>query len=286
MKPNGDAAAVFSVFAAGANEKEAGDAGFASGFASCAGGVALLPAVWKENGEGEAAAGAGLPEKLKVGFAGSATFVSASARGVGWSCFLSAASSFDAPSALSAGVPVGRLVEVGAGAGALALLLPNEKGWLPKVAPALKPGLSELNAGWGGGGDVALAAAASLLASPVEAAEGSKEKGFEAASLLGVCTAVSTPESGVAVPSFLSEGAAGFASDCVDSAESLLPNMPPSPPNVKLPASALPLDADSSGLPFASLSSAALLAAKAENDPCPKPDPGEPNADAGDVVGF
>lgn len=78
------------------------------------------------------------------------------------------------------------MVGVGVGEVALALLLPNEKGWLPKVAPALKPGLRELNAGWVGGGEVALATSDSLLAAPVKAAEGLKEKGFEAASLLGV----------------------------------------------------------------------------------------------------
>lgn len=108
---------------------------------------------------------------------------------------------------------------------------------------------------------MALAASASLLA----AAEGLKEKGLEAASLFGVCTFESTPESGVVTPSaVLSDCAAGFDEDSV---ESLLPSIPPRPPNEKLPASALALEAGCSSLPFVSLSSAALLAAKAEKVP-------------------
>ena len=47
----------------------------------------------------------------------------------------------------------------------------------------------------------------------VEVADGLKEKSFEAASLFGVCTVESTPESGVVVPSaFFSDCAAGL--DC------------------------------------------------------------------------
>ena len=69
-------------------------------------------------------------------------------------------------------------------------------------------------------------------------------------------------------------------------AESLLPNMSPIPPKEKLPESLLPLSEASAGLLFASLSSACLLAANAENEPCPKAEVVEPKAEGGPAVGL
>lgn len=153
----------------------------------------------------------------------------------------------------------------------------------------MKPGWSELKAGAGGGGDVALAACASLLGEAAalllpKVPDGLNENGFAAVSLLGVWTVELTPESGVSAP-------ASFLDVCTDSffddwAESLLLNISPIPPKEKLPESLLPVSEASAPLLLASLSSACLFAAKAENDPCPKAEVVEPKADGGAAVGF
>lgn len=57
--------------------------------------------------------------------------------------------------------------------------------------------------------------------------------------------------------------------------------MPSRPPKEKLPESAAPLTEGLSSWLLPSLSSAALFAAKAENEPCPKLEAVDPNAEAG-----
>lgn len=124
--------------AAGAKEKGDGDAGFAS---------ALSAAGLEGKERGEAIDFAGVPEKLKDGFAGSTAFFSASVPGADESGFLGSTSDFGASSAFTGAEPMERELELGVGEVVLGLVFPKEKGWLPNVAPALKPGLRELNAG-------------------------------------------------------------------------------------------------------------------------------------------
>lgn len=187
----GDAAALSLV--AVAKEKEAGDAGFASWLAL----VGLLSVEVKEKDEGDGDGDeTGLFEafaKLNADLVGSAGVFSALRPEDPASCLFSSLPTFVALSAWFPDGPDGARVEVDAGALPVGLLLlPNENGWLPKEAPALKSGLKELNAEVAAGGDDALAASpplpasTSIVALPAEAAAGLKENGLEAVSPFGV----------------------------------------------------------------------------------------------------
>ena len=181
-----DGEALLEVLTPDAREKGVGDADFAS--VSLAGGVTwLLPEPdWVCKGE-EAG--------FVVAFAGSTGTRSAPTGAIDADGFFPSLSGFDAASVLLAVEVFEVEDELGVSAGGFGLALPKENGWLPKDAPALRPGLKELNGDVEAFVDVALTSSTTLTV-----AEGSNENKVEPASLFGVWTAGLRLESVLAGP--------------------------------------------------------------------------------------